>query len=296
MNNSGQPATRVFLGNQNKLVYGETRPVPEVVSIIGLGYSAEAYVDHTKRLGGRHAYCCETWSLNALGNILQSDLVFHMDDVRIQEIRAKANPESNIAKMLAGLKEHPGPIMTSRAHEAYPGFIEFPLMDVLNHFKSGYFNNTTPYAIAYAIYIGVKKICLYGMDYTYPNAHDAERGRACVEYWIGRAAERGIHIEIPQRSTLLDTCADASEQFYGYDTVDLGLTKNAKGIFSINPTIKENLPSAEEIEHRYDHGRHPAESTINGSRLVGVTEAEELDQVEDVQEVETNSEENAAAE
>jgi len=288
-----QAATRVFIGNQNRLVYGETRPVPEVVSIIGLGYSAEAYMDHTKRIGGRHAYCCETWSINALGNILQSDLIFHMDDVRIQEIRAKASPESNIAVMLQGLKKHAGPIMTSRAHEDYPGFVEFPLVDVLNHFKAGYFNNTAAYAVAYAVYIGVKKICLFGMDYTYPNAHDAERGRACVEYWIGRAAERGIAVEIPQRSTLLDTCAGVREQFYGYDTVDLDIKKDAKGVFNIDFSLREVLPTAEEIEHRYDHGRHPAESTINGSRLVGVTEVEEPDGQE-LKQVETNSGENAA--
>jgi hypothetical protein len=40
----------------------------------------------------------------------------------------------------------------------------------------------------------VKKISLFGMDFTYPNAHDAEKGRACVEFWLGIAAARGIEL------------------------------------------------------------------------------------------------------
>ena len=33
-------------------------PVPAHVTILGLGPSLEQYVDITKRLGGKHAYCC----------------------------------------------------------------------------------------------------------------------------------------------------------------------------------------------------------------------------------------------
>jgi hypothetical protein len=43
-----------------------------------------------------------------------------MDDVRIQEIRAAARPESNIATMLGWMRKHPGPIYTSRLHPDYP--------------------------------------------------------------------------------------------------------------------------------------------------------------------------------
>jgi uncharacterized membrane protein YecN with MAPEG domain len=42
----------------------------------------------TRAMGGRHKFCDETWVINAFGDILACDRVFHMDDVRIQEIRA----------------------------------------------------------------------------------------------------------------------------------------------------------------------------------------------------------------
>ena len=57
-----------------------------------------------------------------------------MDDVRIQEVRAAAAPQSNIANMLAWMRRHPGPILTSRIPEpnAYPGLVAFPLEPVIN--------------------------------------------------------------------------------------------------------------------------------------------------------------------
>jgi SAM-dependent methyltransferase len=57
----------------------------------------------------RLKYCDEVWTINALGDVLACDRVFHMDDVRIQEIRAAAEPDSNIAAMLAWMKTAPGP-------------------------------------------------------------------------------------------------------------------------------------------------------------------------------------------
>ena len=102
---------------------------PRHVVILGLGPSLEHYVDNVKRLGGRHAFADEVWGINAVGGVLQCDRIFHMDDVRVQEARAAAAPESNIAHMLAWMRRHPGPIMTSQVPEPndYPGLVAFPL-------------------------------------------------------------------------------------------------------------------------------------------------------------------------
>jgi hypothetical protein len=164
--------------------------VPNHVAILGMGPSLAQYMAIVRGLCGRSAYCDEVWAINGLGDVFQCDRIFHMDDVRIQEIRAAAAPESNIANMLRWLKKHPGPVMTSRAHPDYPGLVEFPLEDVINDLGFAYLNNTAAYAVAYAIHLGVKKISLYGCDFTYANAHDAEKGRACVEYWLGFAKAR----------------------------------------------------------------------------------------------------------
>lgn len=231
--------------------------VPEHVAILGLGPSVTGYLELTKRMGGRKQFADETWCINALGDVFACDRIFHMDDVRIQEIRAKANPESNIAAMLKWLKTHPGPIITSRAHPGYPGLVEFPLEDVLNDANGfAYFNSTAAYAVAYAIWLGVKRLSIFGNDFTYENSHHAEKGRACVEFWIGFAQARGIKVSVPHVSSLLDACVKPAERVYGYDTLNLHLQRTSDGRTIVSKTARTELPTAEEIEARYDHTRH----------------------------------------
>lgn len=231
---------------------------PEHVVILGLGPSLEAYVDVVKRIGNRHWFADEVWGINALGDVIQCDRIFHMDDVRIQEIRAAALPESNIAAMLQWLKHHPGPIYTSRAHPGYPGLVEFPLAEVMNSCGGvAYFNSTAAYAVAYAVHLGVKKITLFGCDFTYPNAHDAERGRACVEFYLGIAKARGIAIGLSDRTTLMDGIATREERIYGYDTLDVHFEHAEDGRVIAKFSERPRLPSAAEIEARYDHSKHP---------------------------------------
>lgn len=235
----------------------EAYPVPEHVTILGLGPSLEQYVDITKRLGGKHVYCDEVWGINALGGVLLCDRIFHMDDVRVQEVRAEANPESNIAKMLQWLRVHPGPIITSREHPDYQGLVAFPLQEVLNSLGQAYFNSTAAYAVAYAIHIGVKRLSLFGCDFTYPNSHDAEKGRGCLEYWIGIASARGIKLTIPKTSSLLDGIYPLQDRFYGYDTLAVTLRPQEDGKVEVDLQPLDTLPTAEEIEDRYDHSHHP---------------------------------------
>ncbi|MCR4301085.1 MAG: hypothetical protein NUV51_05695, partial [Sulfuricaulis sp.] len=225
------------------------------VAILGLGPSLDQYLDITKRQGGRSKFCDEVWSINALGNVFDCDLVFHMDDVRIQEIRAKAAPASNIAAMLKWIKTSRVPVVTSRAHPDYPALVEFPLQDVLNHLGHDYFNNTAAYAVAFAIHIGVAQISLFGMDYTYPKAHDAERGRACVEFWLGQAHARGIKINLPKTTTLMDSMYPRASRLYGYDTLDVGFNMQDDGTLRLDFVPRETLPTAAEIEKLYDHSK-----------------------------------------
>lgn len=225
------------------------------VTILGLGPSLEMYVDHVKRLGGRKAFSDEVWGINALGDVIQCDRVFHMDDVRVQEKRAAASPNSNIAAMVKWLKTHPGPIYTSQKVDGYPGLVEFPLEDVINSTGHAYFNSTAAYAVAYAVHLGVEEINIFGADFTYANAHHAERGRACVEFWLGMAAARGIRIGMPENTSLMDTMEGHDAHFYGYDAVKVGLEEgDGKTVVTFE---QRDLPSAEEVERNYDHSRHP---------------------------------------
>lgn len=228
------------------------------VAILGLGPSLEQYVDIVKRLGGRHRFADEVWGINAVGGVLQCDRVFHMDDVRIQEIRAAAAPRSNIAVMLEWLKRHPGPVYTSFENPAYPGLVAYPLEDVINATGFCYFNNTAPYAVAYALYRCVKKISLFGCDYTYRNAHDSEQGRACLEFWLGIAAARGVELVIAERSSLMDSCEPDERRVYGYDCAEVSIVQKPGEGARVVFTPRAALPTAAEIEARYDHTRHPS--------------------------------------
>lgn len=231
--------------------------VPESVAILGLGLSLQTFVNIAKGMGGTHKVADEIWGINALGDLFQCDRVFHMDDVRVQEIRAQADPTSNIAAMLEWLKKHPGPVYTSQKHPDYPGLVEYPLAAVLNTCDGQqYMNSTAAHAIAFAIHLGVKKIMCFGMDFTLPNSYHAEQGRACVEFWLGFARARGIEIRVPKESSLLDACEPWERRIYGYDAVHLKLS-GAPGAYRVRMKPRKELPTAADIEHRYDHSRHP---------------------------------------
>lgn len=228
------------------------------VAIIGLGPSAGAFFDLAKRLGGASAYCDQVWGINAMGDVLRCDIVFHMDDMRVQEARAEANPTGNIAAMVKWLQTYPGRVMTSVSR--YPTHEAFPLADILNaSHESGavpYFNSTAAYAVAYAIHVGATQISLFGIDYTLPNRHEAEQGRACVEYWLGVAAAKGIVITVPDQSSLLDACQTDRDRLYGYDCVDVTF-REGSGPMEVIMTDRPEPVDAAEIERRYDHNKHP---------------------------------------
>jgi SAM-dependent methyltransferase len=240
----------------------EERPKGTHIAILGLGPSVDQYTDIVKRQGGRHKFCDETWTINALGDLFACDLVFHMDDIRIQEIRAAAAPASNIAAMVEWIKHSKVPVITSRPHPDYPALAAFPLEDVLNHLGHEYFNSTAAYTIAYAIHVGATEISIFGMDFTYANTHDAEKGRACVEFWLGAAHARGIKVHLPKSTTLMDSCHPREARLYGYDTLDVAFNVQVDGYLKLGFTPRTALPTAEAIERAYDHSAPIAEQHI----------------------------------
>lgn len=173
----------------------------------------------------------------------------------IQEARAARRPESNIAKMLEWMRGHPGPIYTSVVRDGYPGLVEFPLQAVINAFGWAYFNSTASYAVAYANFIGVKKLSLFGCDFSFGNSHIAERGRACMEFHLGIAAARGVEIGMPSGTSLMDACASVDERIYGYDCVHLDMTEDQTGAVTVAMRPRDAVVTADEIERRYDHSR-----------------------------------------
>lgn len=227
---------------------------PKTVALLGLGPSLEAYADIAKRLGSRRGMFDQVWGINAAIDVFNCDLGFHMDDVRVQEIRAHSKPDSNIAAMLPWLRTHPGPIYTSVPHPDYPGLVAYPLADVMQACGGvAYFNSTAAYAVAYAVAIGVKRLSLFGCDFSYANSHQAEKGRACVEFYLGMFRDRGGVIGLPAGTTLMDGTATNNERLYGYDGMDIVFAGDDDAL-EVQMTPRA-LPTAAEIEARYDHSR-----------------------------------------
>lgn len=237
---------------------------PASVAIVAMGASCADYLRLCAANGGRNSLVDETWAINAMGGVIQHDILFHMDDVRIQERRVQAmqTGETGINAPVLGtmrwLKHHPGPVITSRAHPDYPGLVEMPVEEVVAAADTLYFNNTVAWAVGYALwqhkkYGVLRQLHLYGVDFSYPNQHQAEKGRGCVEFLLGKATERGIEIVLPQSSSLLDANVPQSEKVYGFDTENVRFERDENGRvrFIREPRKEDEIPTALEIEHRY---------------------------------------------
>lgn len=259
---------------------------PQHVSIVALGPSSLSFIRYAEAAGGAHSYCDEVWGINMVGGVLQCDRVFHMDDLKIQELRIQNG--SPIAEKLTGMLEwmrgHPGPIYSSRAYADYPGVVEYPLQDVLESCGTPYMNNTAVYAICFAIHLKVKKISLFGFDYTYPDVSSAEMGRGCCEYWVGRAMQKGIEVMVVPGSTLLDTNAEPAKKFYGYDTLDLDV-EHRDGHWHVEKRVRAVPRNINEIERAYDHAefaQRSAHAVRGGEALDRLLAYEDVETVLDI--------------
>jgi len=256
---------------QKHLINGR---VPKSVAILGMGPSYRTYVDHICRTGGRWALTDETWVVNGLGGVLSHDRVFHMDDFKIQESRVENSKSSMVNGMMKWMAHHPH-VYTSRTYPDYPLSREYPLEWVLNRIGvSPYFKGTPPYAVAFAIALGVEEIHLYGLDYHYGgggNIEKRERGRACLEWWCGVAEARGIKISVPTSSSLMDQDQGGRHTLYGYDTEWITTEYTDKWRVARVPRRPEDIPDAKEMERRYSHNpKIDSPQTMPGSNAEAI--------------------------
>jgi hypothetical protein len=220
---------------------------PSSVAIVGLGASHRDYISECGLTGSRWRVADEVWAINAMANIIDWDRAFAMDHPDLPLI--KEYIEKNGLSSYEGYKKATKPIFCSDVHQDYP-FEKYPLEEVVTKVGIPYMNNTVAYAIAYAIYLGVDEIKLYGIDFTYDDEerqHIYEKGRACVEFLIGIALSRGIKLGLAESTTLLDNAIAPEKRFYGYvDPVYLKL--------EVNPETGNQ--SYKRIEKPDDNERH----------------------------------------
>ncbi len=196
-------------------------PCPHHVAILGMGASNGSWAQIAGSMGHPTAVCDEVWAINGAAAVFHHDRVFVMDDVK-HEIADQAartgKAERKVAQgILKWLPKHPGPVYSTTAYPEWPALVEYPTADVIETIGTPYINNSVAYAVAYAIHIGVKVITLFGCDFNYPGGNPiAENGRGCVEFLLGIAVARGIEVQVPDGTTLMDGHVPMERKLYGY--------------------------------------------------------------------------------
>lgn len=231
------------------------------VAIVGLGNSWQDY--NIAKSHGVHFD--EVWAINAVANVIFHDRVFMMDPASRFLDSDDAGAQTNT--MAKVLKEHKGPIYTCEKDERCPGLVEYPVKEILRDTGSYYLNNTVAYAVAFAFWNKVKKLSLFGIDFTYKsNVMFAEAGRGCVEFWLSKCISEGIQVDIAQRSSLLDADIPAEDKLYGYHRLDdplvVGHDKDGKLTVKKVSEVQSKVGNQKQVGYldRYDsHLKGPVE-------------------------------------
>ena len=109
-----------------------------------------------------------------------------------------------------------------------PGVVEYPLEAVIKSTGLAYLNNTTAYAIAFAVANEIGSLHIFGIDFSYQNTpHFAESGRACCEFWVATGISKGMKIEVAHNSPFLDTNVPSEQK-----TVRLSQIKRSFSCFN----------------------------------------------------------------
>ena len=231
------------------------------VAIVGLGSTQGAFTSSV----ANGKYFDEVWAINSMMVPIKHDRVFMMDPASRFLDTENAGPQTEAMRKALG--KHEGPIYTCTLDNRVPGAVEYPLEQGVKDTGLCYFNNTVPYAVAFAIYHKVTHLYLYGIDYSYKsNIVMAEAGRACTEFWISAAIARGIKVEVAYNSTLLDTNVPDEEKLYGYHRLDDPLVLSVKD-GALTVAKKSEATPPEPVEEPVLYGRHdkvvPLKEAVN---------------------------------
>ena len=173
--------------------------MPESVAIVAMGRSLEHYVRSCLCNGGKMDGIDEVWAVNAVAGMLTCDKAFVIDP--IGEFCFEKDKFANYLKWFRTITV---PVLTSEPHPLAPTSVRYPLEEVRADLGPVPFVTTVSYAIAYAIHTGVKKLFLFGCDFSYPDAMMAESGHLNAAYFLGIARGRGMEVVITPESTLME--------------------------------------------------------------------------------------------
>jgi hypothetical protein len=113
------------------------------------------------------------------------------------------------------LEKRKWPIYMVRKFPEYPGSLAFPFWEVVDRCcpqHRPYFTNTIDFLVCMAIMEGFEEIALFGVDFISDIDDEYYKMRQSLEYYLGRADEAGIRLNIPPDSALLKT-----DRVYGFE-------------------------------------------------------------------------------
>jgi len=175
---------------------------------------------------------CEIWAINTMyRNHKNIAKLFMMHDIRIEIIMQDKNFIDNVNA--TGI-----PIYTPTEYSTLKNNIVYPLKQVIEEFKLGFFLNSVSYMLAYAIMQKPKNLFLYGIDMRPDGGkewHLNEKG--CVECWLGLAMGRGIEVHLPMESSLFKR--NMVGNWYGYADREKG------------DGVLEVIPKQIQKQHKY---------------------------------------------
>lgn len=218
------------------------KPLEQVV-ILGMGLTAKDYTQFAYKYSPWDEEGTEVWTLNAGAWTFHHDLAWNMHDLEELDRIEKRQFVKRYQKLRT-------PLVTVRHIPELPNSLEFPIAQVIEQFDDSYFANGVSYMIVGALLCGVKRIQLWGCDYSYPGKDAYEAGRANVEYWLGVAKHKfRVEIGIPNSSQLMDMCYRGAQgrgaigygKVYGYfDRQPLfGLDGDGLKVSGFAPTFEE---------------------------------------------------------
>jgi protein-tyrosine-phosphatase len=155
-------------------------------------------------------------------------------------------------------QKHPFPIYMQKEYKSFPSSVRYPI-DEINQLIFGkllrgeernlYYTSSFSYMLALAIYEGVKRVEIYGVDMTNDTEYNYQKPGG--ELMIGVALGHGIEIALQPNS---DLC---KAQWYGYDKVPAADRKRA-----------EELAELYEREHADFKARTEAQAELISKREV----------------------------
>lgn len=210
-----------------------TAPARKAVNIVAMGSSRNDFIA-TQLAENRPPLLvdAETWTINYMAAAIYCDRIIHVDPIHAYE----GHPV--VREFLQRALKNNIPFYTSWPHPKYPNHVVYPFDRVLQTLGVAYLNTSVAYAIALAMADGFNEIGLFGCDFSYPNVHVSESGRACCEFLMGIGSQRGIKFAIASSSTLMDM--HTGQQPYGFFANPLAPPVNGGKLMSV-PEILQHV-------------------------------------------------------